>query len=245
MRLQLGYNHPFEIRKYRHPDENLAGTSILYLSDFHFTRFGRRSMENICTMTDRLNPDIILLGGDYADSRKGMLYFERMMSSLTRSRHVFVIAGNHDLRRLNQVRTIVEASHAVWINKRTVNLSYRHSTIRIDGTRPATIPSPRADLSILCLHRPIDVAPFAGQYDLIFAGHLHGSQIVFRSTEKGLYPGRFIYQWNRLSATYGPTQYIISKGLGDTLPIRYNCSRDAVLVEIFRPIIPDPNILKP
>jgi uncharacterized protein len=247
MRLQLGYNHPFEIRKYRHPDENLAGTSILYLSDFHFTRFGRRAMENICTVTDRLNPDIILLGGDYADSRKGMFYFERMMSSLTRSRHVFAIAGNHDLPRLNQVRAIVEASHAVWINKRSVNLSYKHSTIRIDGTRPAHMPAAaaRPDLSILCLHRPIDVAPFADKYDLIFAGHLHGSQIVFRSTENGLYPGRLIYKWNRLSATYGPTQYLISKGLGDTLPIRYNCSRDAVLVEICRPIIPDPNTPKP
>jgi uncharacterized protein len=244
MRLQLGYNHPFEIRKYRHPDENLAGTRILYLSDFHFTRFGCWSMENICTVTDRLNPDIILLGGDYADSRKGMFYFERMMSSLTRSRHVFAIAGNHDLPRLHQVRTIVEASQAVWIDKSAATLTYKRSTIQINGT-PATTPLPRADLSILCLHRPIDITPFAGQYDLIFAGHLHGSQIVFWSTEKGLFPGRLIYKWNRLSATYGPAQYLISKGLGDTLPIRYNCSRDAVLVEICRPIIPEPNTPKP
>src|SRR6185295_7440286 len=87
-------------------------------------------------------------------------------------------------------------------------------TIQIDGTTPATSPG-TADLSILCLHRPIDVSKIAHHYNLIFAGHLHGSQAVLWSTKNGLYPGRLIYKWNRLSADIGNCRYLISKGLGD------------------------------
>lgn len=34
MKLEIGYNHSFEIRKYQYPFDKLAGTKILYLSDF-------------------------------------------------------------------------------------------------------------------------------------------------------------------------------------------------------------------
>jgi len=104
-------------------------------------------------------------------------------------------------------------------------------TIQLDGGRPAA-PLPDTDFSILCLHKPMDVVKVAHRYKLIFAGHLHGGQVVLWSGEKGLYPGRLFYKWNRLSADFGNCQYLISRGLGDTLPIRYNCKKEAILVEI-------------
>ena len=229
--LEIGYNHPFEIRKYAYPCEKSPGTTILYLSDFHYNRFGKSLAENISAEIDRLNPDIILLGGDYTDSKKGLPHFQRMMSSISRRKNIFAIPGNHDSRRIRQTREIIEAGNGIWLQNRSATITSAGVTIRIDGGRPnpSSIPP---DLSILLLHRPIDVTNIAHHYHIIFAGHLHGSQAVFWTRGKDLYPGRLVYTWNRLSATVGDCQYLISKGLGDSLPIRFNCRKDAILVQM-------------
>jgi uncharacterized protein len=49
---------------------------------------------------------------------------------------------------------------------------------------------------------------------------------------KGLFPGRFFYKWNILEKQIDGCLYAISKGVGDTLPIRYDCPKDILLVEI-------------
>jgi uncharacterized protein len=231
MKLEIGYNYPFEIRRVHYLSEQTSGVSILYLSDLHYNRFGRGLADALGKEIDLLNPDIILLGGDYADSRKGLFYFNSMMESLARFEHIFGIAGNHDRRRINEVRKIIEAGNGIWLENKSAVIKAGSLTIQLDGGRPAA-PSSDADFSILCLHKPIDVSEIAHRYNLIFAGHLHGSQAVLWSTEKGLYPGRLLYKWNRLSADFGNCRYLISKGLGDTLPIRYNCKKEAILVEI-------------
>jgi hypothetical protein len=203
--------------------------SILYLSDFHYNRFGRGLAENIGKEIEKINPDVILLGGDYADSKKGVCYFSRMMASIAHCKNIFGIAGNHDRWRKNRIREIIESCNGIWLEDRSAVIRVGGLTIQIDGGRPAA-QSCRSDLSILCLHQPREIAKIAHRYNLIFAGHLHAGQIVLWQTEKGLYPGRLIYKWNRLSADFGDCQYLISKGLGDSLPIRYNCKRDAILV---------------
>jgi len=232
--LEIGYSHPFEIRKYLYLCEKFTGTKVLYLSDLHYNRFSRWQAEKICEEVDKIKPDIILLGGDYADSKRGLYYFKQLMEFISPFKNLFAIPGNHDRWRIKQVREIVENNHGVWLDGRSATIQSGVVTIQIDGGRPATR-SNGADLSILFLHRPIDVTKIAFNYNLIFAGHLHGGQAVLWSTENGLYPGRFIYKWNRLSAHFGNCEYLISKGLGDSLPIRYNCRKDAILVEIAGP----------
>jgi len=240
MKLEIGYNHPFEIRKYAYSSETLPEISLLYLSDLHFNRFSKQPAALIIAKINELNPSIILLGGDYADSQKGMHHFLHFMTSISHFKNIFSIPGNHDRWRLTQIRTIMENNNGTWLQNSAATIRIGNSTIRIDGGPPDTTPA-AADLSILCLHKPIDVRKTAHHYNLIFAGHLHGSQVVLWSTDKGLYPGRFFYKWNRLSADLGHCRYLISKGLGDTLPIRYNCPKDALLIEV-RDFSPSPNI---
>ena len=243
MRLEIGYNHSFEIRKYPYRFGQLSGVTILYLSDFHYNRFGRRLAGDISDQINRLNPNIILLGGDYADSARGVHHFKHMMESISHFQNVFAIPGNHDQARISQIRGIIESCNGVWLHHNSASIKIGYSTIRIDSAHPIHGGRPvhsahqadgaqPADFSILCLHQPIDVTSIAYRYNLIFAGHLHGSQAVFWGTENGLYPGRLVYKWNRLSATFGNCRYLISKGLGDSLPLRYNCRKDAILVEI-------------
>jgi predicted MPP superfamily phosphohydrolase len=154
-----------------------------------------------------------------------------MVESIAHFKHILGIPGNHDRFSKWQVRRIIEGCNGIWLENRSAFIRTACINIQIDGGRPAAH-SGVADFSILCLHKPIDVVKIAHSYDLVFAGHLHGSQAVLWSNARGLYPGRLMYKWNRLSASFGNCHYLISKGLGDTLPIRYNCRKDFLFVEL-------------
>jgi predicted MPP superfamily phosphohydrolase len=238
MKLELGYNHPFEIRNYTYAFDPLAGRRILYLSDMHYHLFSKKRVASHVEHIHRLNPDLLLLGGDYVDTPLGLPHFQHLAESVS---HIptFVIAGNHDRPYLRRIRQIAETAGVTWLHHSSTTLRLGPHQIRIDGAtpipnvptlHPEKPPGPHSDFSILILHHPINVRPFASQYNLIFAGHLHGGQIVLWQNEKGLYPVRWRYRWNQLAIDYGSCQYLISKGAGETFPIRYNCQRDFILV---------------
>ncbi|HEV2480989.1 MAG TPA: metallophosphoesterase [Puia sp.] len=236
MKLEFGYNFPIEVRNYPYPSTALAGKRILYLSDIHYHRLSRRRVQQHLELIRTVDPHLLLLGGDYIDTPFGLPCFQRLVESI-HGIPALAIAGNHDRPYLRRLRTIVETAGLTWLHNNSTTLQLGDGSIRIDGTRPATDapagapdhPS-KPDISILCLHHPIDVRPFAHRYNLVFAGHLHGGQIVLWQTSKGLYPVRWRYRWNQLRLDYANCHYLISKGLGDTFPIRYNCRRDVILV---------------
>lgn len=237
MKLELGYNFPIEIRNYTYPSAALAGKRILYMSDIHYHRLSGHRVEQHLELIRSIAPDMLLLGGDYIDTPFGLPCFQRLLASIPRI-PAFAIAGNHDRPYLRRLRTLVETAGLTWLHNDSAMLQLGDVAIRIDGTRPVTgakaqapdIPKSKPHLSILCLHHPIDVRPFTDRYNLIFAGHLHGGQIVLWQTANGLYPVRWRYKWNQLRLVYEECHYLISKGLGDTFPIRYNCRRDVIAV---------------
>jgi predicted MPP superfamily phosphohydrolase len=231
MKLEIGYKSNFEVRKEVILLENAPNFSILYLSDLHLNRFSQRLMDNIKNCIEMQNPDIILLGGDYADTQRGFFYFDQFLQFLSQRKNVFAIAGNHDyFWGMEKIKNACEKYKISWLENQFKTLTINHLKINIVGTKPQNS-SNNADFNILCLHEPIDIRPFHDQFDLVFAGHLHGCQVVFWETEKGLFPGKFFYKWNILKTQIGNCIYLISKGLGDTLPIRFNCMREVILVK--------------
>ena len=145
---------------------------------------------------------------------------------------MFAIAGNHDyFSGISKVKDVILANNIIWIEKASYVLNFQGRNIQIDGNQPGKALG-NADFAILCLHKPIDVAPYQEKYNLVFAGHLHGGQFVFWQNKKGLFPGRFFYRWNILKAKIGNCNYYVSKGMGDTLPVRYNCKKDIIFVKV-------------
>ncbi len=230
MKLELGYNATFEIRKERYALPIHQDLKVLYLSDLHLNGFGASLVSMLCVEIDNLNPDIILLGGDYVDTKKGMVHFELLLNTLSAHKHVLAIAGNHDQWfGLEKLHPLFLKNNIVWLEQQSIVLEVKGLKVRIDGNQPLHKTS-FADVSILCLHKPIDMSEYGNNYHLALAGHLHGCQFVFWQNIKGLFPGRFFYKWNMLKTQLGNCLYLISKGLGDTLPIRYNCPKDIIFV---------------
>ncbi|TWR27547.1 hypothetical protein FPZ43_13830 [Mucilaginibacter pallidiroseus] len=230
MRLEVGYNHPFEVREYKFNTRGLTNIDILFISDLHLNGYCGRLIESLINKVRRLNPHIVLLGGDYVDTKSGLELLSQLLNGIAVGRHVLAIAGNHDyffgLKRIWQVMTDYGVN---WIEKHHAVININGFNIRVNGNI-SEIAIPKCDINILLLHKPIDEKLFAGAYDIVFAGHLHGCQAVFWETEKGLYPGRYIYKWNVKHVITDNFIYLISKGIGDTLPIRYNCKKDIILV---------------
>jgi predicted MPP superfamily phosphohydrolase len=242
MKLEIGYKYLPEVRRYTYPSETLSGKRIVYISDLHYHRVSRPRVNRHILQIRQLDPDILLLGGDYVDTPFGLSNFQHFIESINKM-PVFAIAGNHDSPYIRRIRAIVENAGAEWIHNDSTTLQQGLLRIQIDGTRPAEesraestgAVSTGADLSILCLHHPIDIQNLAHRYNLVFAGHLHGGQIVLWQNANGLYPVKWRYPLNRLDMAYGSCRYIISKGLGDTLPIRYACPRDIIVVDFESP----------
>jgi len=218
-----------EVRTKQYNYSPKGAFSVLYLSDLHLNRWSHKIICRLIQKINELDPDIILLGGDYVDTNRGFFYFTKLMTSLSKRQHVFAVAGNHDyFWGFNKIRSTIIENNGIWIEKTSISIVINRIKIHIDGNNPRKMDN--TGFKILCLHQPIDIEKY--NYNLVFAGHLHGGQIILWQTKKGLYPARFFYKWNRLQVRLKSTLYLISKGLGDTLPIRYNCKRDIIFVKI-------------
>jgi len=232
MKLEIGSDHAFEIRRESIPSECRESFTVLFLSDLHLNKHGRNNSMRISETIGALNPTIILFGGDYADSSRGLNHLNDLLRSISGRKNVFAIAGNHDYRLgIDRIKKVMQENNVAWIEEMSHKLKIGDTTVGIDGNRWSS-EGKNADVSILVLHKPRHADGFKNSYDLALAGHLHGGQIVLWRSGFRLFPGRLFYRWNILKEKFDNCLYLISKGLGDTLPIRYNCRRDMVFVEV-------------
>jgi predicted MPP superfamily phosphohydrolase len=69
--------------------------------------------------------------------------------------------------------------------------------------------------------------------DLILAGHLHGGQFIFFQTKTNAhFPGCLLYNYCTDRKQVNGTTVIVSKGLADTFPIRLNCAKEVIKINI-------------
>lgn len=232
MKLEIGYNHEFEIRREIYQTQTTCKFSILFISDFHLNRFSKELIKNLKNQIEILNPTIILLGGDYVDSKKGFTFFKEFLCFLMQRENVYAIAGNHDIFfGVDKIKYEVIKNKVIWLDKTVESLNLGDVNIHISNSRLSEI-NEKTDFKILLQHNPENIEKTENKFNLAFAGHLHGCQFIFWGNEKGLFPGRLFYKWNILKNKIGDTLYLISKGLGDTLPMRYNCKKDILFVEV-------------
>lgn len=230
--LETGYNSRFEIRMEQLPSAVSSPIRVLYLSDLHFNKRSGDMAVKLGQVIKRLTPDIILFGGDYIDALAGLAHLDALLQHIKGPWRMLAIAGNHDrFFGMKAVRETMQKHDVQWIEGRSVELVVKDVGIRIDGN-VAVAGDFNPAIRILCLHKPVDLKKLPVSYHLAFAGHLHGSQCVLWQNEHGLFPGRIFYKWNRLKAQVGDCRYYISRGLGDTLPIRYNCPKEFLVVDL-------------
>ncbi len=232
MKLETGYNDHFLVRRVQCVAAVPASFSVLYISDLHFTSHSGGMVEKMLACIEQLDPSVILLGGDYADTKKGFQQLDCLLRSLSSRENIFAIAGNHDhYFGIQAIQQLMVNNGVNWLEKKSTVITLNNSRIQLDGNVFSGEKSD-ADISVLFLHKPLKLEQQQHKYQLAFAGHLHGCQFVLWQHNGALYPGRFFYPLNILEQKMEHCHYLISRGMGDTLPIRFNCSKEMIFVTI-------------
>jgi uncharacterized protein len=226
--LEVGARRPLLVR---HESVAHIGVRkrILFASDLHLRKHGpRHIVDGLADIASRECPDLVLLGGDLVDWTSGMDALRSLVRRLSRVAPVGAVAGNHDRWiGVARVRAAVLAGGGHWLEDAPWFLT---SDCVVYGSSKQPVQT--AGFHLLCTHHPAASTP-GRHFDLTLSGHLHGGQFVFYQREGRLYPGAFLYRWNglRFDENDGKT-LLISRGVQDTLPLRWNCPREVLIVDI-------------
>lgn len=200
---------------------------VLYVSDLHLGHWwNRRVPAQVVNAALSARPDVILLGGDLADSARALPLVQTCVRALTGIAPVYAVPGNHDpLQGRASLPEAVEAGGGRWLPQRPLL-----GPVQVDAVID---PRPESTPRVLCAHYPSDFpAAVAAGYRLVLAGHLHGGQCVLFRRKGRLYPAAWFHHWHGLRFHDRGATLLVSRGAADTFPLRFNCPREAVLCVI-------------
>lgn len=224
--IEVGARRPLLVRR-----ESVAKIGarkrLLFASDLHLRKNGpRHVVDGLLEIALRECPDVVLLGGDLVDTTSGLVALQSLIRRLSSAATVGAVAGNHDRWiGVTRVRDAVVGGGGRWLEDAPWFLT---RDCAIYGSREQPVQS--AGYHLLCAHHPV---ASARPFDLTLSGHLHGGQFVLYQRHGRLYPGAFLYRWNglRFDDKEGRT-LLVSRGVQDTLPFRWNCPREVLMVDI-------------
>ncbi|HXF06762.1 MAG TPA: metallophosphoesterase [Blastocatellia bacterium] len=228
----------------------LVGLTIVHLTDIHVGPFmSEERWREYVRVVNRLEPDLIVLTGDYvASSARSAIPFVRGAAELRARYGVFGSLGNHD-RFTEAVPLLVEgfARHGmkilyneqVWVRTpggriNLIGIDYIGQSGRgfARALRGLRLEGP----SILLSHQPNVFPQAAGRaIDLTLAGHTHGGQMVADLAGIRLSPARLITPYVAGLYEHGGAKLYVSRGLGTTgPPVRLNAPPEITLIRLVR-----------
>ncbi|WP_193200537.1 metallophosphoesterase [Nostoc sp. MG11] len=172
---------------------SLQGTKLVQLSDFHYDglRLSEEMLEKAIALTNEVEPDLILLTGDYVTDDPTPIHQLVLRLKHLQSRYgIYAVLGNHDIHYSHSQAEVTAALtsigvHVLW-NEIAYPLGKKLPLVGLADYwsrefRPAIIMNqlepniPRIVLS----HNP-DTAKILQQWrvDLQLSGHTHGGHIV-------------------------------------------------------------------
>jgi predicted MPP superfamily phosphohydrolase len=224
---EVGAFGPLEIRHEAVHLELGRRVRLLYASDLHLGHWWSREVPaQLSVVCHHSSPDVILLGGDLVDHPGAVDQLRTCVRELGAVAPVAALAGNHDERAgVAYVRAAVLDAGGHWLPDAPLEAPLGIDADIGAASRPGT--------RLLCAHYP-DIFPAAARagYRLVLAGHLHGGQCVLATVEGRLYPAVWVHRWHGLRFADGDARMIVSRGVADTFPIRFNCPREVILCEV-------------
>ncbi len=212
---------------------------IAHLSDFHLW-FSDLKLRQIEPLLAAWKPDVLALTGDYADTPTGRRLALAWIQRMAARYPLCWVAGNHDLWWGSSfVEKLAALPLAQPINRRDALIAgktgrrYRFTSWeRISAREPGeTVSEP----TVVLLHNPANINPEELPCDrpcLLLAGHLHGGQINLWHDRHGRpQPAASCYARLFDRGEIGSAPLIVSRGMGDTLPIRIQAPKEIVLIE--------------
>jgi len=172
------------------------GAKLVFVADIHAGPNLRRDrMKALVDQVNALDPDIIVLGGDYVGGKAdGASVFYPAIADLNATLGTFAVLGNHDAwEGADKARAGLSKAGITLLENESVRVRKGDAEIVVAGLEDLYTGAPDAaiagrnvdpsDFAVLVSHNPdaLDgqLPDTADLWDLALAGHTHGGQITF------------------------------------------------------------------
>jgi predicted MPP superfamily phosphohydrolase len=220
----------------------LDGITILHLSDFHFSgRIGKAYFEEVVRVSNRLEPDLVAITGDFVDRPACIDWVPDTLGKLAGRAGTWFVLGNHDLRvDTDRLRRTLLDSGLIGVGGRWTEIRLRGEPVILAGNELPWI-SPAADLAtapprlpdgplrIALAHSPDQLAwARANDVDLLLTGHTHGGQIRIPLIGPLLSATRLGVRYCCGPYHVPPTILHVTSGVSSVIPVRLLCPPEIV-----------------
>ena len=221
------------------------GFRVVQLSDIHHGPFSsKEQIEQAVETANRLQPDIIVLTGDYiSKERQYAAPCAEMLGRLKARDGVYAVLGNHDhwvdaalvtdLFRAEGISVLINEGMRFEKNGAAFWLAGVDDTmVGLEDLSLALAGARRDEMKLLLAHNPVILRRAArASVDLVLSGHTHGGQVAIRGERSA--SGRVRRRLLKGLGRQGNTQIYVNRGLGTVvLPIRYGCPPEISLLEL-------------
>jgi len=230
---------------------------VALLTDLHLgrlTSFHRSVVDELI----RAAPDLVVLGGDSVDDRRGLDALDTFLGLLPGGIPLLGIMGNWEYWggiAASDLRSLVENHGGALLVNAATTLDIGDRRLVVTGVDDSVAGEPDADLArrpveegadhLILAHCPVfrdelaaaaatppgASAWAAGRVSVILSGHTHGGQVALPGrpfTPPG--SGRYVEGW--YTGSDAPPMYV-SRGLGTSVvPIRIGCRPELPIIEL-------------
>lgn len=243
--------HPQTIQIDQWPQE-LSGLRIAVISDIHTGApfVNDQKLKDIVDRTNALNPDLIVLLGDYMSPNSWHSHRVEPevtaagLKSLKAPLGVYSVLGNHDWwYNGERVRRAFEENGMRVLEDEVTEIKWHEKSFWLVGladlwTRPQHIEEtiakiPSGSTIIALTHNP-DIFPRLPQtVPLLIAGHTHGGQVDLPLIGTPIVPSRFGPKYTAGHVFENGHHLFVTTGIGTSiLPVRFRVPPEIVILTI-------------
>ena len=218
------------------------GLRLMHLSDLHFHGTPEREWYQwVLAECSKLQPDLVVCTGDLVDGMKFHQWVGGTLGRLKWEEQALAVLGNHDFWYAPEsLRGNLRRLGFKVLGNRWEVVQVRGEPMVVGGIEfpwfegePRLREAPDRVFKLLLSHTPDHLA-WASKHgvDLMFAGHVHGGQVCLPAFGPLVMPSRHGRSLDRGWFERGKTKLYVSKGLGGTHPLRWNCPPEVMLLTL-------------
>ena len=219
--------------------DTLKDVKIVFVSDFHISKYGKKRLERVVNLINKQNPDFVLSGGDFINGKddEHSLSIEEQVLILKKIKAPFItVLGNHDFwYGKERVVQALKGGGFIVLSNSNINLN----GIYLAGVEDVQTGKPdidralenTGDVKILLSHSPDIYYDVKEQVNLILAGHTHGGQVSFPFFGAPAVPSKYGSKFAKRIINETQNTMIITKGVGTSiLPVRFCAVPEIVVI---------------
>ena len=247
------YIEPYWLRvrdlPFNHPDvpDNFVGKRIVFFSDIHLGPFfSRRRLQQLVETANRLEPDIILLGGDYVHQGRAFIPFcFNELKNLKAKYGVFAVLGNHDhWESARSTSEYMKKANITLLRNNSLWIGDSAGRIKIGGVGDfwedtqnsvaTTHDVKNQDFVVLISHNPDYVETLGTQkIDLVLSGHTHGGQLTLFGLYSPFVPSLYGQKYRLGLMKKNSMSVFITTGVGTlSTPLRFFARPEIVQITL-------------